>query len=66
MTLKRRLHERVETMKANVVSAMRPLQFVATTTDCWSARGRSYIGVTAHWIDTDTLERRYVKMLLLV
>ena len=46
----------------SVTNAMRPLQFVATTTDCWSARGRSYIGVTAHWIDVNSLERRCVAL----
>ena len=57
MTVKRLLQERVEALKVSVTC---PLQFVATTTDCWSARGRSYIGVTAHLIDVDSLERRYV------
>ena len=58
MTVKHRL----EALKMSVTNAMRPLQFVATTTDCWSARGRSYIGVTAHWIDVDSLERRSVAL----
>ena len=44
-------------MRQNVATALRPLQFVATTTDCWSAHGRSYIGVTCHWIDSETLLR---------
>ena len=41
-----------------------PTAIVATTTDCWSPRGWSYIGGMAHWIDTDTLERRYVDLLV--
>ncbi len=28
-----------------------------TTTDCWSTRRKSFIGVTAHWLDPDSLTR---------
>jgi hypothetical protein len=31
---------------------------VATTKDCWSARQRSYLGVTCDWIDQTSLERQ--------
>lgn len=34
------------------------VSYVATTTDCWTAHQQSFIGVTAHWIDEETLERR--------
>ncbi|XP_056110598.1 uncharacterized protein LOC130088018 [Rhinichthys klamathensis goyatoka] len=37
---------------------MAKVNYIGTTTDCWTARQRSYIGVTAHWIDEPTLERR--------
>ncbi|KAK6321957.1 hypothetical protein J4Q44_G00067490 [Coregonus suidteri] len=40
-----------------VTEAMRGVDRIATTTDCWSARRRSFIGVTAHWIDPDNLNR---------
>ncbi|KAL7846456.1 hypothetical protein SRHO_G00214360 [Serrasalmus rhombeus] len=42
-------------MKRNVKKAMS--DFIATTTDCWNARRRGFIGVTAHWVDPDSLER---------
>ncbi len=32
-------------------------ELCATTTDCWTARQRSYLGVTCHWIDNTSLER---------
>uniref|UniRef100_A0A8C6LEB6 HAT C-terminal dimerisation domain-containing protein n=1 Tax=Nothobranchius furzeri TaxID=105023 RepID=A0A8C6LEB6_NOTFU len=31
---------------------------VSTTTDLWSANNRSYLGVTVHWIDKESLKRR--------
>uniref|UniRef100_A0A3B5PYQ3 HAT C-terminal dimerisation domain-containing protein n=1 Tax=Xiphophorus maculatus TaxID=8083 RepID=A0A3B5PYQ3_XIPMA len=27
------------------------MPYIATTTDCWTARRRSFIGITAHWLD---------------
>ena len=57
-TLKRRCSDMVVTMKIAICEAMRPLSAVATTTDCWTARRRSYLGVTVHWIDPATLQRK--------
>ncbi len=37
---------------------MDKVKYVATTTDCWSAHRKSYLGVTCHWIEEDSLERR--------
>lgn len=39
---------------------MRKMPYIATTTDCWTARRRSFIGVTAHWLDPSSFERRSV------
>ena len=43
-------------MKKAVTEAMRRVDHIATTTDCWSARRRSFIGVTGHWIDPNSLK----------
>ncbi|KAK6298260.1 hypothetical protein J4Q44_G00313150 [Coregonus suidteri] len=52
-----RIDEASTEMKKKVTEAMRGVDHIATTTDCWSARRRSFIGVTAHWIDPDSLNR---------
>ncbi|XP_058254518.1 uncharacterized protein LOC131359012 [Hemibagrus wyckioides] len=44
-------------MKTNMKKAMSEIDFIATTTDCWSSRRRGFIGVTAHWVDPNSLER---------
>ncbi|KAK3514240.1 hypothetical protein QTP70_010727 [Hemibagrus guttatus] len=36
---------------------MKVVDHIATTTDCWTARYRSFIGVTAQWIDPESLKR---------
>lgn len=56
-TVTKRIDEKANLIKNNVRDAMAKVQQVATTTDCWTARRRSYIGVTAHWIDNETLNR---------
>ena len=59
-TLKRRISEAAADMKMKITSHLSNVKYVATTTDCWSAHQKGYIGVTCHWIDDLTLERRSV------
>jgi hypothetical protein len=39
-------------------STLRDLKHVATTADGWSSGGKSYLGVTVHWIDPKTRRRK--------
>ena len=52
----------VSLMKANIQDTLRPLSFVATTTDCWTAHRGSYIGVAVYWIDPETLDRKWAAL----
>lgn len=56
-TLRRKMGEAVLEMKKNLKKAMSGIDFIATTTDCWSSRRRGFIGVTGHWLDPNSLER---------
>ena len=56
-TLCCRIQEAAKTLKSIVIKKLKAVNHVATTTDCWSARQRSYLGVTCHWIDHNSLER---------
>ena len=57
-TLMKRIEGAVSHMKTNLISHLSKVSYIATATDCWSAHRQSYIGVTCHWIDEETLERR--------
>ncbi|CAB4001783.1 transposase [Paramuricea clavata] len=56
-TVKNRLKICATDMKHHLCETFESVMTVATTTDCWSARGKSYIGVTAHWINADDMKR---------
>ena len=57
-TLCSRIQAAASSMKSIIIKKLSAVNHVATTTDCWSARQRSYLGVTCHWIDQTTLERQ--------
>ncbi|KAJ8346649.1 hypothetical protein SKAU_G00280500 [Synaphobranchus kaupii] len=56
-TLRSSIAEATKTMKKKVIAAMREVEYIATT-DCWTTRRCSFMGVTAHWLDPDSLDRR--------
>lgn len=59
-TLAVRLRARYVDAKEKLIANLLKVESVCTTSDCWSARGKSYLGVTCHWLDCLTLERRSV------
>ncbi len=54
-TLVRMLEDQYISMKTDMCKVLSEQEFVATTTDAWSTNHKSYLGVTVHWIDSDTL-----------
>ena len=57
-TLRARIDEAANESKRKLMAVLKSVQWVATTTDCWSTYGKAFIGVTVHWIASGTLERR--------
>ncbi|XP_037112854.1 uncharacterized protein zgc:161969 [Syngnathus acus] len=45
-------------MREELTTKLASVQYVCTTADVWSAGGGSFFGVTCHWIDGDSLERK--------
>ena len=49
-------------MKELLIEEMGAVDYVCTTADIWSKNNKSFFGVTAHWIDPTTLQRRSVAL----
>ncbi|XP_030288346.1 uncharacterized protein LOC115590972 [Sparus aurata] len=56
-TMKSKIEKATQEMKKNLKVAMRDVEFIGTTTDCWTAHRKGFIGVTAHWIQPTSLQR---------
>lgn len=37
---------------------IKDIKYVCTTTDVWSSKKRSFLGVTIHWINVDNFQRK--------
>lgn len=57
-TVRARIGNAADQLKKTMIAELDKVKFVATTTDCWSAHQKSYLGVTCHWIEEKSLERR--------
>ncbi|XP_063380400.1 uncharacterized protein LOC134667023 [Cydia fagiglandana] len=56
-TLGRKIDTAQKTVTDKLISIFSKLDYVSTTADIWSTKTRSFLGVTAHWINEATLER---------
>ena len=52
-----KIQEAAKIKQSLIIKKLSSVSHVATTTDCWTARQRSYLGVTCHWIDRTSLAR---------
>lgn len=44
-------------MNNQLKTSFEQLQYISTTADIWTAHNKSYLGMTAHWIDPNTMQR---------
>jgi len=56
--LVRKIHNLFEDTKEKIINDIKDIKYVCTTTDVWSSKKRSFLGVTIHWIDVDNFQRR--------
>lgn len=45
-------------MREELLAKLSGIQYVCTTADIWTANDRSFFGMTCHWIDPESLERK--------
>lgn len=57
-TLRNQIEKHAKMMKESVKNTMQQIEYIATTTDCWTAHRQSFLGVTAHWLDPESLQRQ--------
>lgn len=57
-TLHNKIDEKYRKMVYNITEEMKKAKYVSTTSDIWSSFRRSYMGVTSHWLDEHTFERK--------
>lgn len=57
-TLMLQIEKSFEKMKENQTRILENPEYVCTTADIWTANHRSFIGITCHWIESDSLDRK--------
>ncbi|XP_043994868.1 uncharacterized protein LOC122843844 isoform X1 [Gambusia affinis] len=58
-TLSRSILACHDQLEEYLIRLLEDIPWVATTADCWSAHNKSYLGLTAHWLDPKTRARRH-------
>ncbi len=61
-SLQGRIDQDFLTLQQAIRNEMKDVQFVCTTADLWSAQHKSYLGMTAHWINPNTLLANALKL----
>ncbi|KAM4717816.1 uncharacterized protein zbedx [Anableps anableps] len=58
VTLFSKVDRGLSRMREELLAKLSSIQYVCTTADIWTANDRSFFGMTCHWIDPDSLERK--------
>ncbi|CAG5897710.1 unnamed protein product [Menidia menidia] len=58
VTLFTKVDQSFSRMREELMAKLTGVEYVCTTADIWTANNRSFFGMTCHWIDAETLERK--------
>uniref|UniRef100_A0A3B3S9W9 HAT C-terminal dimerisation domain-containing protein n=1 Tax=Paramormyrops kingsleyae TaxID=1676925 RepID=A0A3B3S9W9_9TELE len=56
-TFNKELDRNYTAMEIELKKTIDEQQYMSTTTDIWTAHNKTFLGVTVHWIDSETLQR---------
>ncbi|MGH0163711.1 UNVERIFIED_CONTAM: hypothetical protein FKN15_048799 [Acipenser sinensis] len=56
------LDKAYDVMEGELKKSFENVAYVSTTADIWTANNKSFLGMTAHWIDPATLQRKRVAL----
>ncbi|KAL4113280.1 hypothetical protein QTP88_016938 [Uroleucon formosanum] len=65
-TLKTRLNSAANAMVDNITKTLSNIEYISETADCWTQGKKSYLGITAHWINITTLVRESASLVCTV
>lgn len=57
-TLKSIISNKFDDHKTDLINLLANTEYVCCTADIWSTKHKSYLGVTVHWIEKDSLDRQ--------
>ncbi|KAB7500078.1 hypothetical protein Anas_07455, partial [Armadillidium nasatum] len=58
-TLARRIEATHKHLEDYLIRLLKDVPWVATTADCWSVHNKSFLRITAYWLDSKTRKRQY-------
>ncbi|XP_011704957.1 PREDICTED: uncharacterized protein LOC105460219, partial [Wasmannia auropunctata] len=61
-TLKEKIQQEYKKMKSAIENKLAEIEVISATADLWSKAKRSYLGITIHWINPQTLQRESVAL----
>lgn len=57
-TVTNQIEDRFRECQQQLKDLLAKLDYVCTTADCWTSRRRCFLGITVHWLDPVSLERK--------
>jgi hypothetical protein len=57
-TLAKKIEDSAADIRVKLIDMLKEQSHVATTADCWTSHGKFLLGMTVHWIDSQSCDRK--------